>query len=152
MVSWRRRLVSEPALGRVKCFPKRFPCVSFFAQRIGARSSMVVPHRPPPARQSSVTESVVLPPGPRVSIMPKSKSSPSNAGSAKWQTKRPAHRAKSSACTNFPAAPGSLRRPGEFRFAFDRRSNGIRGSPRLDPGLIPHLKIGVSSQIDQVAS
>jgi hypothetical protein len=77
------------------------------AQQNGTRSSMVVPSPRPAPRQSSVTESVVLPPVPRGASCPKSKSNRPNAGSAKGrQTGHPAHRARSSACTNFPAAPG----------------------------------------------
>jgi hypothetical protein len=45
-----------------------------------------------------------------------------------------------------------LRRPGESGLAFGGRSNEIRGSSRLDPGLIPHFKVGVSPQTDQEAS
>jgi hypothetical protein len=46
----------------------------------------------------------------------------------------------------------SQRLPGAIALAFSRGSNEIRGSPRLDPGLVPHFKIGVSPQTDQEAS
>jgi hypothetical protein len=46
----------------------------------------------------------------------------------------------------------SLRRPRATNLAFVRRSNEIRGSPRLDPKLVPHFKVVVSPQTDQQAS
>ena len=46
----------------------------------------------------------------------------------------------------------SPRRPGEANLAFGGGSNEIRGSPRLDPGLVPHFKLGASPQTDQEAS
>jgi hypothetical protein len=44
------------------------------------------------------------------------------------------------------------RRPGEANLAFGGGSNEIRGSPRLDPGLVPHFKSGATPQTDQEAS
>jgi hypothetical protein len=46
----------------------------------------------------------------------------------------------------------SQRLPGAITLAFGRGSTEIRGSPRLDPKLVPHFKIGVSPQTDQEAS
>jgi hypothetical protein len=46
----------------------------------------------------------------------------------------------------------SLRRPRAANLAFDRRSNEIRDPSRLDPGLVPHINVGVSPQTDLEAS
>jgi hypothetical protein len=64
----------------------------------------------------------------------------------------PAHRDTSSACTSFLAALVVPTPPGEANLAFGGGSNEIRGSPRLDPGLVPHFKLGASPQTDQEAS
>jgi hypothetical protein len=113
---------------------------------------MLVPS--PPQPRLSVTESSLRSrPHQRGASWPKSRPSPSNAGSVEfWLTGHPAHRATNSVCSNFPAAPGVPTPSGESRLAFVRRSNEIRGSPRLDPRLIPHLKVSVSSQIDREES
>jgi hypothetical protein len=135
---------------RIAQFARTPPKHSLRMSNIALLQSSIVVPSPPRARQSSVTESVVLPPASRGASCPKSKSNRSNVGSTKCrQAGNPAHRATSS---SFLAAPVVPTPSGRSHLAFGGGSNEIRGSPRLDPGLVPHFKLGASPQTDQEAS
>ena len=101
--SRRRRVRTGDPLRSARIRPeKRFPAKSNIAQHNGTQSSMVVHHRPDLSNHRW-TERIA--PAPRGASCPSSKPCRSNAGSTKCrQTEDPAHRAKSSAWTSFPAA------------------------------------------------